>query len=182
MRAVSFKPGSSRIRIMPRSWRATRRGSREKKARGRGRIAAGVLGAFERGMQGNMVNGLGRVCPWSQDCCRVAPGCRFNSAHGRTRALPAGRTKASVPTLALGFAFAGLPKGADSCGVFVTQRHTTVLLLARSERSQNPHPFDFAQGRLCRKMRDKDGAPSGLLSAQDLFLADSFRYARTSSA
>jgi hypothetical protein len=30
---------------------------------------------------------------------------------GRTRALPAGRTKASVPTLALGFAFAGRPKG-----------------------------------------------------------------------
>jgi hypothetical protein len=22
-----------------------------------------------------------------------------------------------------------------------------------------PHPFDFAQGRLCRKERDKDGAP-----------------------
>src|SRR6266550_4481684 len=49
------------------------------------------------------------------------------------------------------------------------------------EKSKSP-PFDFAQGRLCRKMRDKDGAPSGLLSAQDLFLADSFRYARTSSA
>jgi hypothetical protein len=28
----------------------------------------------------------------------------------------------------------------------------------------------------------QDGAPCGLLSAQDLFLADSFRYARTSSA
>jgi len=26
--------------------------------------------------------------------------------------------------------------------------------------SQSPHPFDFAQGRLCCKKRDKDGAPS----------------------
>ena len=29
-------------------------------------------------------------------------------------------------------------------------------------QSQNPHPFDFAQGRLCRKKRDKGGAPSSL--------------------
>ena len=28
--------------------------------------------------------------------------------------------------------------------------------------SQSPHPFDLAQGRLCRKKRDKGGAPSGL--------------------
>jgi hypothetical protein len=29
----------------------------------------------------------------------------------------------------------------------------------RSDKeSQNSHPFDFAQGRLCRKLRDKDGA------------------------
>jgi len=27
-------------------------------------------------------------------------------------------------------------------------------------QSQNPHPVDFAQGRLCRKKRDKGGAPS----------------------
>jgi hypothetical protein len=26
-------------------------------------------------------------------------------------------------------------------------------------KSQNPHPFDSAQGRLCRTNRDKDGAP-----------------------
>src|SRR5579864_816062 len=63
MRAVSFRAGSSRIRILPRSWRATRRGSRVKKARGRGWIPARALGGFERGMQGNMVNGLGMVCP-----------------------------------------------------------------------------------------------------------------------
>jgi hypothetical protein len=28
--------------------------------------------------------------------------------------------------------------------------------------SQNPRPFGFAQGRLCRGKRDKDGAPSGV--------------------
>jgi len=28
--------------------------------------------------------------------------------------------------------------------------------------SQNPRPFGFAQGRLCRRRRDKDGAPSGV--------------------
>jgi putative transposase len=29
-------------------------------------------------------------------------------------------------------------------------------------RSQNPHPFGCAQGRLCRTKRDKGGAPSGV--------------------
>jgi predicted nucleic acid-binding protein len=28
--------------------------------------------------------------------------------------------------------------------------------------SQNPRPFGCAQGRLCRKKRDKDGPPSGV--------------------
>jgi len=27
---------------------------------------------------------------------------------------------------------------------------------------QNPRPFGCAQGRLCRRKRDKDGAPSGV--------------------
>ena len=30
-------------------------------------------------------------------------------------------------------------------------------------QNQNPHPFGFAQGRLCRKKRDKGGAPDEIL-------------------
>jgi hypothetical protein len=39
-----------------------------------------------------------------------------------------------------------------------------VLFQEHSQKgqSQRPHPFDFAQGRLCRKERDKDGAPGSV--------------------
>jgi len=32
------------------------------------------------------------------------------------------------------------------------------------QKNQNPHPFDFAQGRLCRIKRDKGGAPGAPLA------------------
>ena len=32
--------------------------------------------------------------------------------------------------------------------------------------SQNPRPFGFAQGRLCRGKRDKDGAASGVAMSE----------------
>jgi hypothetical protein len=34
--------------------------------------------------------------------------------------------------------------------------------------SQNPRPFGFAQGRLCRRRRDKDGAPSSAEMSEEV--------------
>jgi hypothetical protein len=45
------------------------------------------------------------------------------------------------------------------------------------DRSQSPHPFGFAQGRLClsKERRDKDEAPSPIVFALRFPKADSSR-------
>jgi hypothetical protein len=59
------------------------------------------VGAFNAGLKRRSSTALHRH--------RVPVESRFDRC-GRTRALPAGRTRASVPTLALGFAYAGQPR------------------------------------------------------------------------
>ena len=43
---------------------------------------------------------------------------------------------------------------------------TKVFIVFRNWESQSSRPFGFAQGRLCRRKRDKDGAPSEVRMAE----------------
>ncbi len=54
----------------------------------------------------------------------------------------------------------------EVCGAgvvgFAGSDHATSEVKFLLTENQNPHPFGFAQGKLCRKERGEDGAPASI--------------------